>query len=125
MFSSIFHKNKQKKKTMNQQFAPVSASNVNFVTSPKEAVIVRSACSQFHHVPSLPRLIPSSIFTALPPCGCSISAPPSTQQTIYWTPMILSSINSSRHQASLLCLSNMLLLKQTSYMIALMFPDDN
>ena len=39
--------------------------------------------------------------------------------------MILSSINSSHHQPTLLCLSNMPLLKQTSYLIALMHPDDN
>lgn len=39
--------------------------------------------------------------------------------------MILSSINSSHHQPTLLCLSNMLLLKQTSHIIALMHPDDN
>jgi len=38
--------------------------------------------------------------------------------------MILSSINSSHHQPTLLCLSNMPLLKQTSYIIALMHPDD-
>ena len=39
--------------------------------------------------------------------------------------MILSSINSSHHQPTLLCLSNTPLLKQTSYIIALMHPDDN
>jgi len=39
--------------------------------------------------------------------------------------MILSSINSSHHQPTLLCLSNMPLLEQTSYIIALMHPDDN
>jgi hypothetical protein len=39
--------------------------------------------------------------------------------------MILSSINSSHHQPTLLCLSNMPLLKQTSYIVALMHPDDN
>ena len=39
--------------------------------------------------------------------------------------MILSSINSSHHHPTLLCLSNMPLLKQTSYIIALMHPDDN
>jgi hypothetical protein len=33
--------------TMNLQFAPGSASNVNFLTSLKEAVIAWSACSQF------------------------------------------------------------------------------
>jgi hypothetical protein len=94
---------------MLQSASCLQISHANFMSvnlKSVDAVIPRCACFQL-------RLPPASFQTALSPWRnpfrLTAEAYPSKQQTITWSAITPSSINSSRLQPSLLCLSNVFL----------------